>query len=186
MTVDMWRDVFCRYIKDPRLLSKFVEYVESVGVEKALREASRYIVVKGFVPNGLTLGFSPQIIVAVASARLVNDLDPKLHIITSPEVAEGSVDAAEHSNKMLTLFREQGLVKSLRVVRMSPSLERGVDEVLNEMTNAFREALSEGLEVLDISGGTQLVPIAAMRAGIRRMSYTYPDGSHMVIHSFEV
>jgi len=186
VNAEIWREAFCTYTKDPSAIARFVEYVEKTGVEKAVEEAAQYIKLYGTAPDGITLGFTPQVLVAASAARKMQGLDPKLYVITSPEVHEGLVKAAEFSHKMLKVFQEQGLVRKLYISHMSPTSEVSADQVVKELVKALSEARASGVAVLDISGGTQLVPIAAVKAGFRKLTYTYPDGKYVVIYEFEV
>jgi len=183
---ELWRRAFCTYTKEPGVLQAWVEHVERVGPEKAVEKAVRYIRVYGDAPDGVMLGFSPQVLLAAAAVQRMQGREAALVVVTSPEVVAGSVKAAELSHRVLVLFRESGLVKSLYTSIMAPSREVSVDRVLSELTGALLGARGEGVRVLDISGGTQLVPVAAIRAGLRRLTYTYPDGEYVVVYGFEV
>jgi len=186
LSAEIWREAFCTYTKDPSTIARFVEYVEKTGVEKVVEEAVRYINLYGAAPDGVTLGFSPQVLIAISAARKMQSLSPKLYVITSPEVHGGLVKAAEFSHKMLKIFQEQGLVEKLYVTHMSPTSEISAEWVVRELVKTLQEAHANGVAVLDVSGGTQLVPIAAVKAGFRRLTYTYPDGKYVVIYEFEV
>jgi len=183
---ELWRRAFCTYTKEPGVLQAWVEHVERVGPERAVEEAVRHIRAYGDAPDGVTLGFSPQVLVAAATVRRMQGREAALVVVTSPEVLACSVKAAELSHRVLALFRESGLVKSLYTSLMAPSRDVSVDRVLSELTGALLRARSDGVRVLDISGGTQLVPVVAMRAGLRRLTYTYPDGEYVVVYGFEV
>lgn len=182
----VWYEAFCTYNKDPSAIARFIEYVEKIGVEKAIDEATQYIKLYGEPPDGVTLGFSPQVLVAASAARRLRGLHPGLHVVTSPEVYDGLTKAAEFSHRVLNIFGEQGLVRELYVAHMSPTSNISVELVVRELVEVLSKARSNGVTVLDISGGTQLVPIAAVKAGFGKLTYTYPDGKYVVIYEFNV
>lgn len=132
----------------------------------------------------MTLGFSPQPLVAALAARLSRGLEPRVTVVTSPEVAESRVPAARLSGRVLSAFREAGLVAEVRVAPMAPGPGTPPRAVMESLVEAFRALGGRG--VVDISGGTQLAAIAAVKSGLRRLSYTYPVGDHVEIHVFEV
>ncbi len=182
----IWKKAFCEYTKDPRVLQEFVEYIEARGVEKAVEEASRLIVVDRLVPDAITLGFSPQVLIAAAASRLVKGFEPRIYVVTSPEVVEGKIPPSKQSHRVLTLFQEAGLVKKLLVSPMAPSPSTKPPLIIEKLTGLLRSLHSEGVEVLDVSGGTQLVPLAAVKAGIKALTYTYPEGDHVTVYTLEV
>ena len=54
------------------------------------------------------------------------------------------------------------------------------------MAETLKRLREAGAEVLDVSGGTQLVPLAAVRAGFRMLTYAYPTGRKLVFYPFKV
>mgnify|MGYP000200340577 CR=1 FL=1 len=130
-------------------------------------------------PNAITLGFSPQVLVGALAL-----LPPggKLLVITSPEVAAG-VGPGALSKRALDFFSDRA---ELFVAPFAPSPDRKPADVLAELVEALEEAREAGAEVLDISGGTQLVPLAALRAGFKKLTYAYPTGRKLVFYCFEV
>jgi len=171
---DVWLEVFTRYQKDPGLIAEWLRVVESDlggAVERA-----RSLVVPEAVPDTVTLGFSPQILFALAVLRWGEGLK----VITSPEVAEGSVPPARFSHELLSLLRREGVVKEVVTAPMAPSPSVPPSEVVSRVRAAIEGV---GPEILDISGGTQLAAIAAAESGAR-LTYTYPLGD--VVHVFVV
>ena len=162
----IWFKVFTIYQKDPRLLGEWINIIRKDPV-KAL-ETARRLVDAEVVPDTLTLGFSPQILVAILSINYPG----KVKVITSPEVVNGSIPAAKHSSEALKIFEEIGLIEEIITTSMTPAPNRSPREVLDGIRNAVRRA---NPRIIDISGGTQLVALAVAgeKLGI---SYTYPEG----------
>ncbi len=162
----IWFKVFTVYQKDPRLLSEWVEVVRS-DVEQAL-EVARGLTEAEAVPDAVTLGFSPQILLAAAAVRYPRGLS----VVTSPEVAEGSVPPARFSHELLKALSETGFISDVLVVPMAPKPTLPPPRVVAEVREVI-ESISP--KALDISGGTQLVAIAAAESGAA-LTYTYPLG----------
>ena len=181
----IWKKAFCEYTKDPRVIGELVEYVEKRGVERAVEEASRLVMVEKLTPDAVTLGFSPQVLIAATAAKLATGKEPRVYVVTSPEVAEGRIPPAQHSHRLLTLFQQAGLIEKLLVAPMAPSPSVKPPTLIERLTGTLKSLREEGVQVLDISGGTQLVPLAAIRAGIKALTYTYPEGTHVTIYTLE-
>jgi len=174
---DLWAKVFCSYTKDQALTEKWLESVKSMGALEALRRARSLVEVKGRAPDAITLGFSPQVLVGALSL-----LEPgrKLVVLTSPEVVSGQ-GPARLSKLALTVFAE---LVELEVAPFAPSQELSPEDVIARLTQKLSE-VKRRARLLDISGGTQLVPIAALRAGFSRFTYAYPNGRRLVFYEFE-
>ncbi len=170
---DLWFKVFTVYQKDPNLLDKWVEMITSDPI-KALEIARRYVVDE-IRPNALTLGFSPQVLVAILS---INYPKPVI-VVTSPEVLHGVIPAAKHSYLILNIYREKGLIGEIYEVPMAPTKEYPPSKVVLDAYNILSKL---DVEVIDISGGTQLIAIAATRTG-KKLSYTYPLGDRVKIYA---
>lgn len=183
----LWARVFCKYNKNPVDVARWVAEVES-NPQAAVEKARPAVEVEGGrPPDAVTLGFSPQILVSAVAARLNHGLDPAVAVITSPEVHRGTLQQAMLSNRTLRALREAGLVSAVLEARMAPAPGVPPVKVLEELRSAFRRANAMGLSgIVDVSGGTQLVPIAALQESIRTLSYTYPEGERVAIYTFRV
>lgn len=168
--MDLWLSVFCSYTKDYSAVERWLETL----TKDSLKVARRYVRAET-APDAITLGFSPQVLVAALS------LKPKITVITSPEVVDGRGPAAL-SHKALRLFED---LIELVIAPFAPSTKVGVPEVLSTLQSTLSR-LKHSHEVLDISGGTQLVPLAAFKAGFRRFTYMYPTGKGVVFHEFDL
>jgi hypothetical protein len=182
----IWGKVFCNYTRDPRLLGEWIDYIRRVGAARAISEAAQMVNVEGFVADAITLGFGPQVLVAAAAARVKAGLKPSLYVITSPEVVEGRIEPAKYSHMLLKMFESEGLIEKLHIVPMAPNNKLTASNVVNQLLEVFNLLRSSGIRVLDVSGGTQLVPLAALKAGIRKFTYTYPVGDSVIIYGLEV
>ncbi len=167
----LWLKVFTVYQKDPNLLREWVTVIKR-DVRSAL-ELARGLVSYEAVPDTVTLGFSPQILVAVAA---VNYPYP-VKVVTSPEVVEGRVPAASFSHEVLEALKDAGLVKGVWSAPMAPRPGLPPRKVIELVRGAIEEA---GPKILDISGGTQLAAIAAALTGVP-LTYTYPLGNRVMI-----
>ena len=167
---EIWFKVFTRYQKDPALIGEWVRLIKE-DVRAALATA-RELVIAEAAPDALLLGFSPQILFAVASVS-----EGGLDVITSPEVRDGSIPPARFSHEVLELLRAEGVVRGVVTVPMAPSPSLRPQEVVARVREAV-ESVSP--RVLDISGGTQLAALGAAesRAGL---TYTYPLGDRVGI-----
>ncbi|RLG46230.1 MAG: hypothetical protein DRO06_04750 [Thermoproteota archaeon] len=172
---DLWREVFLSYQRDPRLLREWAEEVAG-DLDGALRRASSLVEAEER-PDSMTLGFGPQVLVALASIS-----EGGLRVITSPEVYEGTVPPTETSHRLLKLMEREGLVAA-EVATMVPGPDLPPADVVLELEEVMSRI---GARVLDVSGGTQLVPIAAVRAGIETLTYTYPHGDLVRVHTLRM
>jgi len=179
MRKDIWLKVFCSYTKDRSDVKAWLDEVEALGQERAIEVARKLTEARGRPPDAITLGFSPQVLVGALAL-----LPPgrRLYVITSPEVAAGKGPGAL-SKRALDLFADQ---VELLVAPFAPSQEKMPSEVVEALAEALRRVRQAGAEVLDVSGGTQLVPLAAVRAGFRMLTYAYPTGQKLVFYPFEV
>ena len=168
--MNLWRSVFCSYTKDYSAIKRWLDSLTPASLEVA----RRYVRAEA-VPDAITLGFSPQILIAALS------LKPKITVVTSPQVVQGEGPAAL-SHRALKLFEDR---VSVVVAPFAPSIDIDVLAVLSSLESAFSK-LRANHEVLDISGGTQLVPIAALKAGFKRFTYMYPTGDGVVFYGFEL
>lgn len=171
--MDIWLKAYTIYQKDPKILEEFVKYLEH-DRERALREARSYTKALTDPPKAVTLGFSPQPLLAVLA------LNPgeKIFVITSPEVANAVTPPAHYSHKVLNIYRDRVV---LFTTLMAPTLEQPPNAVLSSLIEAFC-SIKEKATPLDISGGTQLAAIAAVKAGVRQLTYSYPQLNKLVIY----
>ncbi len=159
------------YSKDYNLIRKFVEKAVE-NPSEFLECAAKYTVHKGLIPDSLLLGFSPQpLIASLALAGRVK------YVITSLEVLEGKIPPARFSHTILETYKDR--IDEIIVSAMAPSPSKPPVKVVEELVGRL-----SGIQVgvMDISGGTQLAAIAVYVAGIRRLTYTYPDGRNLVIY----
>ena len=169
----IWFKAYTVYQKDPRILDEWLKVVEEDPI-KAL-ETARKLTVAEVIPDTLTLGFSPQILVAILA---VNYPSP-VNVITSPEVAQGTYPAARHSYKTLKVYSEVGLISQITITPMTPTEQFTPKQVIEEVKRTIEKIRPQ---ILDISGGTQLVAIAAVQAKIK-LTYTYPQGKQVKIYT---
>ncbi len=160
---DLWKYVFTSYVKDYTILEKWVEELEKLGPEAALEKARQFVLESELVPDVITLGFSPQVLVGALAAKR-----GKLIVITSPEVKQGRIRSAQLSHRILTLFKDY--IEKVIVVDFVPKGDVGT--FMEKLIGVFRELPKD--TILDISGGTQLVAIAAVLAGKSMLTYSYP------------
>lgn len=172
----VWFKAYTVYQKDPRVLDEWLKVVEENPV-KAL-EMARKLTVAEVVPDTLTLGFSPQILVAVLAVNYPNPVK----VITSPEVAQGAHSAAKYSYRVLRIYSEVELISQIAVTPMAPTRQFTPRQVVEEVKKAIENVSPR---ILDISGGTQLVAIAAMQSKTR-LAYTYPQGKQVRIYEVVV
>mgnify|MGYP000424441259 CR=1 FL=1 len=126
----------------------------------------------GVVPEVVVLGFSPQPLVAVLS--LSGRVD---YVVTSPEVVLGNVSAARFSHRILGIYKSR--IGEVIEAPMAPTQSIPPLVVLEKLGKAFSKVKNR---VVDISGGTQLAAIAAVKSGIEKLTYTYPNGEKLVIY----
>jgi len=179
MEGDSWLAVFCSYTKDYSAIEEWLDELETLGPEEALRRARQLVRVSGRRPDAITLGFSPQVLVAALSLLKPGE---KLVVITSPEVVEG-VGPGKLSKRAIDMFSSRLNVK---VAPFAPSPKHGPSEVLRTLRTAMAEVVEAGARVLDVSGGTQLVPVAALKVGFEALTYAYPSGEALVFYEFKI
>jgi len=167
---ELWRAVFCSYTKDCSAIEAWLKRVEE-DPDRALKIA-RSLVEARVVPDAITLGFSPQVLVGALA------LKGHLIVVTSPEVERG-IGPASLSRRALNIYEDR---VDLVIAPFAPSVQLGPREVLRELAEALSGLRARGAKVLDVSGGTQLVPIAAIMAGFEELSYAYPDGEKLIFH----
>ena len=172
---DLWESVFLSYQRDPRLLERWVDEVLS-DLEASLSRASSLVRVEER-PDSMTLGFGPQVLVALVSVS-----EGPIRVVTSPEVYGGTAPPARVSHRLLRAMEDEGLV-DVEVAPMVPAPDLPPADVVMELEEVMRRI---GARVLDISGGTQLVPIAAVRADIKTLTYTYPRGDAVWVHALKI
>lgn len=177
MRLDLWLRVFCSYMKDYAAIEEWLGEVERLGLDEALKVAGELVEARGPTPQAITLGFSPQILIASLA------LNPRVIVVTSPEVLEGK-EPAQLSHKALSLLKER--VVEVYSAPFAPSQSTGPGQVIEELASLFGMLRSRGVEVLDISGGTQLVPIAAVKAGVKKLTYAYPTGKKLIFHELKI
>lgn len=162
---DLRKEVFLSYQRDPRLLEAWIdEVISNLGI--SLKKASSLVEVEER-PDSMTLGFGPQVLLALASIS-----EGVLRVITSPEVYGGSIPPARSSHRLLRALEAEGLVE-VRVAPMVPAPGLPHAEIVLGLKRVIRGLRAK---TLDISGETQLVPIAAARSGVGALTYTYPRG----------
>jgi len=166
----LWRFVFCSYTKDYSAIEAWLRQVEE-SPERAL-EVAKSLVEAKVMPDAITLGFSPQVLVGALA------LKGHLTVVTSPEVERG-IGPASLSKRILNIYEDR---VDLVIAPFAPSAQLGPEEVLKELAEALSDLRAKGAKVLDVSGGTQLVPIAAIMAGFEELSYAYPDGKKLIFH----
>ncbi|MEM0191722.1 MAG: hypothetical protein QXJ48_01060 [Candidatus Korarchaeum sp.] len=172
---ELWKEVFCSYTKD---LSRIREWADSVfkSPDESLEIARKLTRAYGRFPDAITLGFSPQVLVGALALR------DNIIAVTSPEVWRGEGQGAL-SKALLDAFSDRVRVE---LAPFAPSSATPPDEVIRGLREVFGKLKEEGVKLLDISGGTQLVPIAAILAGFRSFSYAYPDGNFLSFYEFEI
>jgi len=166
----LWRSAFCSYTKDHKSIEAWLELVER-GPDEALKAASKFIEAR-VMPDAITLGFSPQVLIGALALR------EHLTVVTSPEVERG-LGPASLSKRALDIYADR---VELVIAPFAPSPQLGPEEVLRKLADALSNLRAKGIRVLDISGGTQLVPIAAIKAGFDELSYAYPDGEKLIFY----
>ena len=179
MEGDLWLAVFCSYTKDYSAIEEWLDELETLGPEEALRRARQLVRVSGRRPDAITLGFSPQVLVAALSLLKPGE---RLVVITSPEVVKG-VGPGRLSKRAIDMFSSRLNVK---VAPFAPSLKHSPSEVLRALKTVMAEIVEAGARVLDVSGGTQLVPIAALEVGFEALTYAYPSGEALVFYEFKI
>ena len=173
--IDLWKKIYCSYTKDYSELKRWVDLI-SEDPNGSLEIARKLTRAYGNPPDVITLGFSPQVLVGALS------LKKEIIVITSPEVEKGEGPGAL-SKALLDLFRDR---VQLKIAPFAPSPSISPDDVINELVKVFREVSNRGAKLLDVSGGTQLVPIAAIKAGFKSLSYAYPDGEMLSFYEFRI
>ena len=166
----IWFKVFTVYQKDPRLLSEWVSELK-MDIHRALGIA-KYLVEYDVVPEALILGFTPQVLVAICAVN-----SKPITIVTSPEVTSGT-PPARYSYEVLEILREHGLIEKVIVTPLAPSETLTPVDIVNKLYKTLEEI---DAETLDISGGTQLAAIAAMKTN-KKITYTYPLGRKIKIY----
>ena len=179
MEGDLWLAVFCSYTKDYSAIEEWLDELETLGPEEALRRAKQLVRVSGRRPDAITLGFSPQVLVAALSLLKPGE---RLVVITSPEVVKG-VGPGRLSKRAIDMFSSRLNVK---VAPFAPSPEHSPSEVLRALRTVMAEIVEAGARVLDVSGGTQLIPIAALEIGFEALTYAYPSGEALVFYEFKI
>ncbi len=169
---EIWFKAYTTYQKDPRILDKWLQIIRENPV-KAL-ETARKLTIAEAVPDTLTLGFSPQVLVAVLA---VNHPNP-VKVLTSPEVAQATHPAAKHSHQALRIYEEIGLIKQVETTPMTPNNQLTPKQVIEEVKKKLRKL---NPKTIDISGGTQLTAIAITQT-TNQLTYTYPHGKQVKIH----
>ena len=179
MERDLWLAVFCSYTKDYSAIDEWIGGLEALGPEEALRRAKQFVRVSGRRPDAITLGFSPQVLVAALSLLKPEE---RLVVITSPEVVRG-VGPGRFSKRAIDMFSGR---LSIKVAPFAPSPKHGPSEVLRALRTVMAEVVEAGARVLDVSGGTQLVPVAALEAGFEALTYAYPSGEALVFYELKI
>ena len=169
---EIWFKAYTVYQKDPKILDKWLQTIVRNPI-KAL-EIAKELTVAETIPDTLTLGFSPQILVAILAVNYPNPVK----VITSPEVAQGTHLAARYSHQTLTIYKEIGLVKRIETTPMAPTNQLAPKQVIEEIKKALKKL---NPKIIDISGGTQLVAIAIAQTEIQ-LTYTYPNGKQVKIY----
>ena len=164
-------------MKDYSLLEKWVSEIELSDIDVVLSLAKKLTEAINGTPDALTLGFSPQILVGIVALN-----DGNVTVISSPEVIKGLIPPARFSYRILSYIKEHFDIK-IKEASFAPNNSISVEDIVKNLTNIFS---SLNIQMLDISGGTQLVPIAAIKAKIKKISYSYPDGEKLKIFSFEL
>lgn len=173
---NIWFKVFTIYQKDPRFLSEWVSLLKK-DVYRAIKTARRFVEFD-VVPEAVVLGFSPQILVAITA---VNYPKPVL-VLTSPEVAYCRVSQAKYSHEVLKLMEDNGLVKEVIVELLAPSNKASPVEIVRKLLRVMEKI---NATTIDISGGTQLVAIAASKTN-KKLTYTYPLGTKVKIYELKI
>jgi len=168
---EVWGRVYTVYSKDYSLLEEFV-VLALRDPEGFLECARKYTLALNVVPEVVVLGFSPQPLVAVLSLRGRVD-----YVVTSPEVVLGNVSAARFSHRILGIYKPR--IGEVIEAPMAPTQSIPPLVVLEKLGKAFSKVKNR---VVDISGGTQLAAIAAVKSGIEKLTYTYPNGEKLVIY----
>ena len=168
----IWFKVFTVYQKDPRLLEEWINIIEE-NLDKAL-EIARNLTFADERPDTIVLGFSPQILLAIASISRNG-----IKVITSPEVwSHGESGPGRFSHRLLKILYERGYVSMVVETALAPTRDKRPSEVIQEVIEAIESIRPS---IVDISGGTQLSAIAIARK-IDRLTYTYPMGDHVYVY----
>ena len=169
--------MFCNYTKEKKKIKKWVVEIEQSDAETVLEYADKYVYGKVF-PEAITLGFSPQILIASLCKRR------SLTVITSSEVLNGSIRAAIPSHRVLMHFKDYVKIYE---APFAPSSMFSPSKLINRLAEILIKLRTvDNLSVLDISGGTQLVPLAALKAGYKCFTYAYPNGRRIVFHEIKI
>ncbi len=169
---NIWFKAYTIYQKDPKVLDKWIKIVEENPI-KALITAKELTTAE-IIPDALTLGFSPQILIAILAVNYPNPVK----VITSPEVAQGTHPVAKYSHQTLTIYKEIGLVKHIETTPMAPTNQLAPKQVIEEIKKALKKL---NPKIIDISGGTQLVAIAIAQTKTQ-LTYTYPNGRQVKVY----
>jgi len=178
MNEALWIRVFCSYTRDYVAIGEWLLDVEEMGPEETIRQAKKLVETRGRPPDAITLGFSPQVLVAALALR-----GPPLVVVTSPEVKLGKKSMALLSHNALKIFRDY---VDLVVAPLTPSGPMGPEDIIMNLADVLSGVRARGAKILDVSGGPQLVPIAALRAGFRHLTYAYPTGQKVVFYEFRL
>ncbi len=172
----IWFKVFTVYQKDPRLLEEWIGFVEK-DLDRAL-EIARGLTVAEERPDTVVLGFSPQILLAIASISRGG-----VKVITSPEVwSRGGSGPGRFSHRLLKILYERGLVSMVVETPLAPSKDRRPSDIIQGLVDAIERIRPS---IVDISGGTQLAAIAIARK-VKVLTYTYPMGDHVHIYRLKI
>ena len=183
---ELWKKAFLEYTRNQEVVSKWVNLALSQTIRRTVETAVDLVEVEQYPPDAVTLGFSPQVLIAALAARLKKGLPPSITVVTSPEVERGEPRVAYNSHLILEAALKEGLVENLVITNMSPKPSLPPDKVIGEATSKLAKLKENNVGIVDISGGTQLIPLALIKAGITSMTYTYPNGEKTIIYYFKV
>ncbi|RLF16335.1 MAG: hypothetical protein DRJ97_01150 [Thermoprotei archaeon] len=158
----LWAKAYTGLHVTPWLIERWLADIEKDPV--GALEMARLFTEALEVPRLVVLGFNPQPLVA---ALAVNE--DKLKVLTSQEVAKGSVEAAAVSHRVLEAFR--GLVEVV-ITQLTPSPGENPLKALRSLEGVL-SSIKGG--VIDVTDAPPLVVVIACSQSCT-LTYTYSTG----------